>query len=372
MSMPQAGGGEPSPTPGYSVVQLSPERQQRIGVRTGKVTRGRLLMSIRAVGIIEPDQTRLARVHTRISGWVTKVHVNFVGQNVKKGDQLLEIYSPELLATQEEYLLARESDRGSLADSARRRLELWGVPAEEVRRLETTRKAQEALTLPSPISGRVLERNVLEGTYVEPATELYRIADLAVVWLQAKIYEYELPHVEIGQPVRIVLASQPDREIEGKVAFVEPVLQETTRTVKVRVTIDNPKDQFKPGMYADVVIGHDMGTGLLVPESAVLRTGVRDLAFRVLPGDRFEPVEVKLGAPFNEQFQVLAGLSEGDTIVTSAGFLIDAESRLKSATAAMSGHQHGGRTPPQEAPPSPAPKAGEDKGPGAGHEHHHH
>jgi Cu(I)/Ag(I) efflux system membrane fusion protein len=172
--------------------------------------------------------------------------------------------------------------------------------------------------------------------------------------------------------VRIVLASQPEKEIKGKVSFVEPVFQETTRTVKVQVKIDNPKDEFKPGMYADLVIEHDMGEGLLVPESALLRTGARNLAFRVLPGNRFEPVEVKLGGQFNERFQVLAGLSEGDEIVTSAGFLIDAESRLKSATSAMTGHQHGGSTAPSEKQAPSTPKDGGEKKPGAEHEHHHH
>jgi Cu(I)/Ag(I) efflux system membrane fusion protein len=372
MTMSQAGSGEPSPIAGYSIVQISPERQQLIGVRTGTVRRDRLLMSLRAVGIIEPDQTRLARLHTRISGWVTRVYVNFVGQNVKKGDPLLDIYSPDLLATQEEYLNALDGNQKPLAAMARRRLELWGVPAEEIRELERSRKARETLILPSPINGRVLERNVLEGARVEPGMELYRIADLSVVWLQAKIYEYELPHIEIGQPVRIILASQPEKEIKGKVSFVEPVLQETTRTVKVRVTIDNPKDEYKPGMYADLVIEHAMGEGLLVPEAAILRTGVRNLAFRVLPGNRFEPVEVSLGPyQFNERFQIVAGLSEGDEIVTSVGFLIDAESRLKSATAAMRGHQHGGSTAPPSAAPSPPPQEPSEKKP-AEHEHHHH
>ncbi|HKI35655.1 MAG TPA: efflux RND transporter periplasmic adaptor subunit [Gemmataceae bacterium] len=372
MSMPQAGSGEPSTVPGYTLVQISPERQQLIGVRTGKVTKDRLLMSLRAVGIIEPDQTRLARVQTRISGWVTKVHVNFVGQTVKKGDPLLDIYSPDLLATQEEYLLAVDAGQKPLAESARRRLELWGVPQDELKELERTKKAREALTLRSPIGGRVLERNALEGTRVEPAVELYRIADLSVVWLQAKIYEYELPHVEIGQPVRIALASQPEKEIKGKVSFVEPVFQEASRTVKVRVEIKNPDDQFKPGMYADLIIEHDMGEGLLVPESALLRTGLRNLAFRVLPGNRFEPVEVTLGSQFNERLQVRGGLSEGDEIVISAGFLIDAESRLKSATSAMTGHQHGGGAPPEKEALPPAPKDGGEKKPGAEHEHHHH
>jgi Cu(I)/Ag(I) efflux system membrane fusion protein len=385
MSMPQVGAGEPSSIPGYSVVQIAPERQHRIGVRTGKVKKDRLLMSLRAVGIIEPDQTRVSRPQVRISGWVTKVYVDFVGQDVKKGDPLLEVYSPDLLATQEEYLIAVEGGQKSLADSARRRLELWGVPPDEIKELVKTKKPRDTLVLRSDINGRVLERSVYKGMRVEPTTDLYRIADLSVVWLQAKIYEYELPHIGIGQPVRIVLASQPEKEIQGKVSFVEPVLQETTRTVKVRVTIDNPKDEFKPGMYADLIIAHDMGEGLLVPESALLRTGVRNLAFRVLPphpalspggggegrvrGNRFEPVEVTLGPyQFNERFQVLAGLSEGDEIVTSAGFLIDAESRLKSATSAMGGHQHGGSAaPPQNAPAPPAPKK-----PGAEHEHHHH
>ncbi len=373
MSMPPARPGEPSPIPGYSVVHISPDRQQRIGVRTGRVKKDRLLMSIRTVGIIEPDQTRLARLHTRISGWVTRVYVNFVGKNVKKGDPLLEIYSPELMATEEEYLNAVDGAQKSLAAMARRRLELWGVPAAEIRGLEKTRKVRETLTLPSPISGRVLQRNVLEGARVEPETELYRIADLSVVWLQAKVYEYELPHIEVGQPVRIILASQPEKEIRGAVSFVEPVFQETTRTVNVRVRIDNPRDEFMPGMYADLVIEHDMGRGLLVPESALLRTGVRNLAFRVQPGDRFEPVDVKIDGEFNGRFRVLAGLSEGDEIVTSAGFLIDAESRLKSALGAMTGHQHGGGTgPPAEEAPPPALKAGEGGKPDAGREHHHH
>jgi Cu(I)/Ag(I) efflux system membrane fusion protein len=355
--------GDRAPLPGYSVVAITPERQQLIGVRTGPVERDRLLMSIRAVGIIEPDQTRLARIHTRISGWVAKVHVNFVGQTVKKGDPLLEIYSPDLLATQEEYLLALRGigSRGGdgaqqrLVAAARRRLELWGVAPEEIQELARTRKAQDTLRLRAPISGRVLDRRVLEGSYVEPAAELYQIADLSVVWLQAKVYEYELPHIEVGQPVRVALLSQPGKEFPGKVSFIEPVLQEMTRTVKVRVAIANPGDRFKPGMYADLTIEHDMGTGLLVPESALLRTGERALAFRALPRGRFEPVEITPGARFGERCQVLAGLAEGDTVVTSAVFLIDAESRLKSAVSVPGGHQHGSGEGTKRGP-GPAPK----------------
>ena len=348
MAMP-SGKGDPSKVPGYSIVTLPPERIQLIGVRTGKVQKDRLLMFIRAVGIIEPDQTKLSRPHTRIKGWVTKVYVNFIGQTVNKGDPLLEIYSPDLLASQEEYLIAYNSwetggktdSQWRIVESSQRRLELWGVSQEDIKILVKTKKARETLTLRAPIKGKVLERNVLEGSEVDPATELYRIADLSTVWLQARVYEYEVPHIEIGQPVQISLLSRPNEMIEGKISFVEPVFQESTRTVKVRVPLENPKSEFKPGMYADLKISHDMGTGLLVPESALLRTGERDLAFRVLGDGRFEPVEVKLGSRFGERYEVQSGLAAGDEVVTSAVFLIDAESRLKAATSTMGGHQHG-------------------------------
>ncbi len=341
-------GGESSKVEGYSVVTLTPQRQQLIGVRTGEVERDRLIMSIRTVGIIEPDQTRLARIHTRVNGWVTKVYVNFVGQEVRKDGPLLELYSPELLATQDEYLIALErvgnqpisSTQRRVIEATQRRLELDGVSDREIAELEKTRKARETLLLRSPIGGQVLDRHVLEGNYVEPAMELYRIADLSVVWLQAKIYEHELPHIELNQPVEVTLPSQPDKAFEGKVSFIEPVLQEATRTVRVRVEIKNPDGHLKPGMYADLVVEHDMGEGLLVPESAVLRTGERAIAFRALPEGRFEPVEVKLGSRFGERFEILAGLNEGDKIVTSGNFLIDSESRLKAATGGM-GHMHG-------------------------------
>ena len=339
--------GEPSQVPGHGIVKISAERQQLIGVRKGRVESGSLLMSIRAVGSIEPDQMRVTRLHARIKGWVTKETVNFVGQNVQRGDRLLEIYSPDLLATQQEYVIALQhlespgtlKVQQHLAQSSLRRLELMGVASEELAELKKTKEPHETLTLRSPVTGRVLERNVLEGSYVEPATELYQIADLSVVWLQAKIYEYELPHIELNQPVTVTLLAEPGEEFRGKVAFIEPIVQELTRTVKVRVEIENPKDLLKPGMYANLQIEHDMGSGLLIPESAVLRTGDRSLAFRALPEGRFEPVAIELGGRFGDRMQVLSGLQEGDEIVVSAGFLIDSESRLKSPGSG-GGHHH--------------------------------
>ena len=343
MGSPQGGSGTASSVPGHALVTIAPEGQQRIGVRIGKVVRDKLRMTIRPVGIVEPDQTRLTRVHTRISGWVTKVHVNFVGESVRKGDPLLEIYSPDLVTTQEEYLAAVETEgpRGRLAQLARRRLRLWDVPDDEIAELEKTRKARETLTLRADITGQVLSRDVLEGSYVEPKTELYRLADLSVVWVQVKVYEYELPHVLLNQPVQAALLSDPETWIEGRISFIEPWVQEVSRTTKVRVAVRNPRLRLKPGMYANVRIEHDMGEGLLVPEDAVLRTGERDLAFRALPGGRFEPVAVTLGPRFGDRFQIMAGLAEGEEIVTSAVFLIDSESRLKSAVGGMGGHHHG-------------------------------
>jgi Cu(I)/Ag(I) efflux system membrane fusion protein len=380
----QTTGGQPSALPGHSVVTISPDRQQLIGVRTGKVKRDRLRMSIQAVGIIEPDQQLLRRIHTRISGWVTKVYVNFIGQEVRKDQRLLEIYSPDLMATQEEYVRALKGTGGSddpsqgrEAAAARRRLERWGVHQKELDELKRTRQVRETLLLRAPLKGRVLERKVVEGSYVDPAMELYQIADLSAVWVQAKIYEYELPHIDLKQkqPVHVSVLSQPGKTFEGKVSFVEPVLQEMTRTVKVRVALDNKKGLFKPGMYADVTIDHDMGTGLLVPETALLRTGKRAIAFRYLPGGRFEPVEVEPGAQFGERTEITKGLSEGDTVVTSAVFLIDAESRLKSAVSMPGGHQHGSGGGKPDAPQGHQHDGGNGKKPpkenGGGHEHHH-
>jgi Cu(I)/Ag(I) efflux system membrane fusion protein len=347
MEMPETAeaktGAEPSKLPGYSTVTITPERQQLIGVRIGEVKRDKLLMSIRAVGIIEPDQTRLARIQTRVSGWVTKLYVDFVGKHVEKGEPLLEIYSPELLASQEAYLIALSGPQTGFAKPSRERLVLFGVAPEEIAELERTGKARDTLLLRAPIEGTILARSVYEGSYVEPATELYKLADLSIVWVQAKIYEFELPHVEIGQPVEVTVQSEPNRPFPGKITFVEPVVQEATRTVRVRVEIENPQELLKPGMYADLQIEHDMGEGLLIPESAVLRTGERAICFRSLPGGRFDPVEVKLGGRFGDRFEIVSGLSDGDKIVVSAGFLIDSESRLKATTSgAAGGHKHGG------------------------------
>jgi len=331
-----------------ATVMIPGELQQRIGVRIGRVERGPLKMSVQAVGIVQPDETRVARINLKTEGWVDKLFVNFVGQTVRKGDPLLSIYSPQFLSTQQELLNSLSAERTlgggsqSLSAAARKRLELWDVPQEEIDQLVQTGRSRERLMLRSPIGGTVLEKNVFEKQYVTPEKELYVVGDLSVVWVQAKVYEYEIPHVELGQPATVTIPSLPDRQFTGKVVFIQPTVDEMTRTVQVRIELPNEEGVFKPGMFAQISIRHPMGDGLLVPTSSVLHTGERDIAYRVEPGDHFVPVAVKISPiQFGDCYQILEGLKEGEQIVTSANFLIDSESRIRFGAGGMAGMDHG-------------------------------
>jgi Cu(I)/Ag(I) efflux system membrane fusion protein len=337
--------GASSGVAGYAALEVSPAVQQRIGVTFGRVERELLRMSVRTVGIIRPDETKEARIHLRADGWVEKLFVNYTGQEVRKGDPLLLIYSPEFFRAQFDYVNAMRGVRDrslpggerTLTELAIQKLRLLGVSEPELKELERTGKPTEYLTLRSPVTGTVLSKDVLEEEYVTPAKELYILADLATVWVQAKIYEYELPHIELGKAATVTVPALPGRESPGKVVFIKPTVEEATRTVEVRVELANQDGKLKPGMFADIVIRHDMGEGLLVPTSAVIRTGERDIAFRVDQG-RFVPVEVEIGEfKFDDRFQVLKGLTAGDRVVTSANFLIDSESRLRSGGGNMAG-----------------------------------
>jgi Cu(I)/Ag(I) efflux system membrane fusion protein len=238
----------------------------------------------------------------------------------------------------------------SLADAARRRLELWDVPADEIEALEKTGAPQKSLIMRSKLNGTVLMKDAYEGHRVTPDRELFVIADLSTVWVQSKVFEYELPHVELGRPATVRVPSLPGQEFIGKVDFIGPTLDEATRTVRVRVELANPEGAFKPGMFLNIEIQHEMGEGLLAPTSAVTRTGERDIAFRVESGDehgdRIVPVEVKLDTiKFGDRFHIVEGLEAGDKVVTSANFLIDSESRLHSGggdSAGMGGMNMGG------------------------------
>jgi Cu(I)/Ag(I) efflux system membrane fusion protein len=348
------GAGAASTVPNHAVVMISPELQQRIGVTVGVVEKAPLRMKVRTVGIVRPNETKLARVHIRTEGWTQKQFVNFVGAYVSKGDPLLSIYSPDFLTTQQQYLDDLQAGQKDLAAMARQRLELWDVPSDVIAKITRAGKPQTYLTLRSPITGTVLERNVFEDQYITPKNELYVVADLSTVWVQAKVYEYELPHIELGQVVQVTLPSLPGRELTGKVVFIQPTVEEPARTVQVRVELPNKDGQLKPGMFAHVTIEHHMGEGLLAPTSAILRTGTRDIAFRAEHGNHFVPVLVKISPfQFGNRFHILEGLKAGDRVTTAANFLIDSESRLRvgggGGMPGMPGMDRGGKD--NEKPP---------------------
>jgi len=354
--------------------RVTPERQQLIGVQYGKVTRQPLSTSIRAVGRLTFDETRIARIHSKVAGWIEKVFVDFTGKLVAKNQPLLSVYSPELVATQEEYLLAlkgqarlgnspfKEVAAGaeSLLEAARRRLELWDLTTEQIKELDKTQKPSKAVTLYSPASGFVMTRNAYEGQRIMPETELYAIADLSTIWVIADIYEYEAPLVRLGQSANMTLSYFPGRTFRGKVTYIYPQLDNATRTIKVRAEFSNPDFALKPDMYADVDLRIDYGSRLSVPQEAVLDSGSEQTVFVALDRGYFDPRKVRLGGKVGESYIVLDGVRAGERVVTSGNFLIDSESRLRSAAGGMGmpGMQHGpaGETPKQPAAPTGHPQ----------------
>jgi Cu(I)/Ag(I) efflux system membrane fusion protein/cobalt-zinc-cadmium efflux system membrane fusion protein len=349
----EMGGGD-SEVAGYASIRVPPERQQLIGVKTGLVERRVMEKVIRTVGLVDYDEKRIKRVNPRISGWIEDLYVDHTGKLVSKGDPLLTIYSPELVSTQEEYLLALKGQRGSAAsskigassgsrtllDAARKRLELWGITGDQIDELERTGKPKTKMTLHSPIDGFVLEKKAMEGQYINPKDEIYTIADLSEVWIYADIYEYELPFVSVGQEAEVSLSYLPGEKFVGQVDYIYPYLDKKTRTARVRLVLDNPGWMLKPNMYTNVNLITDLGEQMVIPDDAVLDTGTRQVVFLQGEEGRLEPREVKLGLKFEDHYALIDGLDEGDRIITSANFLIDSESRLKAATRAMSGHNH--------------------------------
>jgi Cu(I)/Ag(I) efflux system membrane fusion protein len=334
-------------------VQISPDRQQLIGVRFGTVEKHTLQKVIRTVGRIDYDEKRIGTVSPKISGWIEELFVDFTGQFVRKGDPLLTIYSPELVSTQEEYLLALRAKQDwakspfaevaeggtLLAESARRRLKLWDISDAQIKALEESREPKKTLTLYSPFTGHVLEKMVNRGRFVDAGMALYKIADLSVVWLIADIYESELPAIRVGQPASIQMSYYPGEIFSGKAIYVYPYMDAQTRTAKVRYEFANPHGKLKPEMFANVEITVRLGDKLALPEGAVIDTGVRKVVIVDRGSGYFEPREVRLGAKAGDLFEILDGLKAGERVVTSANFLIDSESKLKEAVGGM-GHQH--------------------------------
>ena len=336
-------------TPG--TVQISPERQQLIGVKIGAVEFKPLEKVIRTVGRVDYDEKRLVTISPKIGGWIEDLYVDFTGRFVQQGEPLLTLYSPELVSTQEEYLLALRAKKdlikspfpevagsgNSLAESARRRLKLWDINDDQIKALEESGQPRKTLTLYSPFSGIVLEKVAYKGMNVMPGMALFKLADLSVVWLYADIYEYELPFIRLGQQAAIQLSYLPGEVFTGKAIYIYPYLDPNTRTAKVRFEFPNPYGKLKPEMYANVEIKVHLGRKLTVPEGAIIDTGIRQLAIIDKGSGYFEPREVKVGAKVDNYYEVIRGLKAGERVVTSANFLIDSESRLKEAVGAMAG-----------------------------------
>jgi Cu(I)/Ag(I) efflux system membrane fusion protein len=341
------GGGNVS---GLTTVELSPERIQMIGVRLAVAERRVLGGGLELVGFVTPDESRIQRVQLRVSGWVQRVHGGQTGELVRAGQPLLTLYSPELYQSEQEFLIetglrdtmnhaggpAMTTMMHDSPASARRRLELMGVPAGEIARLEREQKASSNLTLTSPVSGTVLERTVSDGQSVGPDTPLLTIADLSRVWVLADLYEMDVARIRVGAPAEFTTDAFPDRRFAGRIDLVYPTVSSETRTVKTRITLDNPGGALRPGMYGKVRSAGLAQPVLAVPAEAVVDAGEHRYVFIARAGGRFEPREVQTGTTGPGGVEIRAGLAAGDTVVSSASFLIDSESRLKAAIAGMS------------------------------------
>jgi RND family efflux transporter MFP subunit len=325
-------------------------------VRTAEVQVADMSRTLRTVGRVEADQTKIAHIHAKFQGWIDEVYVDFVGKLVRKGQPLFSIYSPELVATQQEYLIALRAQRllsnntyreiggnaNSLLDSARQRLNLWDISDEQIERLENTGEVTRTMVLNSPVDGYVLTREAYPAkTFVTPDKELYTIVDLSTVWINLDIYEYEAPFVTTGYRARMTLPYAPGKAYTGVLTYIYPEVDVNTRTLKARLEFPNQNLELKPGMYADIELQIRIGQKLQVPAEAVLDSGTRKIVFVAKPGGYFEPREIEVGSKFDGRFIVNSGLEPGETIVTSGNFLIDSESRLSSTGGTA--HAHGGK-----------------------------
>jgi Cu(I)/Ag(I) efflux system membrane fusion protein len=330
-------------------IQISPQKQQLTGIRTAPASRRPLTKTIRTVGVIQPDETRVHKIHTKFPGWVEKLFINSTGQQVHAGEPIIAIYSPDLLSTQTEYLLARRGyeqlhhspvadaadSSQSLLEATRRRLQLWDITPQQIRELEETGKAQTLVTLHSPVSGYVTAKDVYQGVYVTPETDLYTVTDLSRVWVVLDVYEHEVPDVHVGTPITLRLSYYPGVTLTGSIAYVYPYLDGKTRTNKVRVELNNPGMRLKPDMYANAEIQASLGDQLVVPDDAVLDSGIRQTVFVATGNGHFEPRTVQLGQRGDGYVAVIDGVRAGEQVVVAANFMVDSESQLKAALRGM-------------------------------------
>jgi len=335
-------------------VMVSSRKQQLIGVKTEIAAVRSLTHSIRTFGLVEVNETKLTHIHTKMDGWIQKLYVKFSGERVEKDQMLFEIYSPELVSTQEEYLLALKAVRTlgnsefpgiaenarSLLRATRQRFALWDITPDHIEDLKRTGAVLRTLPLHAPSSGHILSMHVREGMHVTPAMELYTLADLSTVWVLADLYEYEIPLVQLGQQAKITMPYLPGKTLTGTVTYIYPVLDTKTRTVKVRFELPNPGWTLKPGMFANVELTISLGDRLVIPTTAVLDSGTEQLVFVDQGNGMFEPRTVTVGVRTRDWCEVKEGVQAGERVVTSGNFLIDSESNLK-ASAGMMHSSHG-------------------------------
>lgn len=334
-----------------SSIRIDPTTVQNMGVRTAPVERVDFSRSIRTVGNVDYNEENIYVVSSKISGWIEKLHVNATGQQVRKGQNLLEIYSPDLVTTQQEYLLAlknrdlvgeskfadiRESSE-SMVNASRQRLLYWDIPDAEIKRLENTGKVHKTLTLESPANGIVLHKNAEEGMHIKEGMSLYRIADLSTIWIYASVYDNEVPWVKTGQKAEMDLSYAPGKTMTGRVSYVYPYLDEKARDVRIRIEFPNPDLRLKPGMYANIKIHTSaIKDALVVPTEAVIRSGQRNVVFIARGEGLFEPRQVTVGEESEDgKIRIISGLLVNENVVTSAQFLLDSESRLQEAIQKM-------------------------------------
>ena len=348
-------------TPPRADVPLDLRRRQLIGVRTVAVTRASAPATIRTLGVVRAAETRLTDVNVKVEGWIRELHVDYTGQPVAKGQTLFSLYSPDLLATEREYVLAVQSRdelrrsmvpeaaprSESLVAAARQKLQLWDLSADQIATLEQTLTPEATVSFRSPVAGFVLEKNAVTGMHVTPGQTLYRLGDLNVVWIEADAYEHDLSAIRIGATGHVTIDAYPGERLTARVAFISPSLQSETRTAKVRFEVENANGRLRPGMYANVDVATPTTSALVVPTDALLDSGREQIVFVARGEGMFEPRTVQVGSRRTDQIEITSGLKEGEEVATSAAFFLDSESQLR---AGVSGYDGNGMPSPATVP----------------------
>jgi Cu(I)/Ag(I) efflux system membrane fusion protein len=333
--------------PGYTAVMVDPAQAEAIGLASAPVEQRALTRTVRTVGLVSLDETRTTHVHAKVRGWIDTIQANFVGGFVRAGQPLCSIYSQEVYTAEAELValldpalappLARPKD-DPLVAAARRRLALWDVPKAEIARLEASREPSRSFPLLAPRSGTIVAKAAIEGTFVDPSTELYTLSDLSKLWVLVDLYERDAPYVHVGDRAKLTIEGLGAPR-DATVAFLAPTIDEATRTLKARFVIDNRDGRLRPGAFVSAELTLVMGTGLAIPDTAVIRTGTRSIVF-IVHGNHLQPREVTLGPSSGELYRVESGLVAGDRVATGAQFLLDSESRLRASSAPGGGHVH--------------------------------